>query len=340
MMDQGKNSSLKTTTKLYAKAFTLIELLVVIAIIALLLSIVMPALRKAKGAAESVVCRAHEKGIGVGLITYAGANKDYIPGPSTSGVTNVLTSPGYGSTAPCQNVDWISPSLGTDLGLPEDPSQRLLSILNTKLKCPSNKVKYDYIYPGGEDATNISYSSYSATMGFHMYPSNGGGQATTNLSGRKILTDWQVYSHFNIAKGYVPKLASIGTLSSKIYVIDGARYYDATKGTSFNNIAYQDDGGNFMVHGVSYLMNGDPLKLIKTHVGSETLLKPKEETLKLAFRHNGRINAVFFDGHCQTLTPEQAVKSSYYWPRNTYVTSAAPGYMLNQDPDLTEGFIR
>jgi len=41
------------------RGFTLIELLVVIAIIALLMAILMPALRRVKEQAKTVVCRSH-----------------------------------------------------------------------------------------------------------------------------------------------------------------------------------------------------------------------------------------------------------------------------------------
>ncbi len=54
--------------------FTLIELLVVIAIIALLLSIVTPALRKAKEHAQRVICGSNSRQTAIGLITYAQNN--------------------------------------------------------------------------------------------------------------------------------------------------------------------------------------------------------------------------------------------------------------------------
>jgi prepilin-type N-terminal cleavage/methylation domain-containing protein/prepilin-type processing-associated H-X9-DG protein len=56
------------------KGFTLIELLVVIAIIALLLSVIMPALGKAKSQARILVCRTNAKALGTGVILYLEQN--------------------------------------------------------------------------------------------------------------------------------------------------------------------------------------------------------------------------------------------------------------------------
>jgi len=59
--------------------FTLIELLVVIAIIALLLSIVMPALRNAKRQAQAIICRSNLKQWGLIFALYAQDNEDLFP---------------------------------------------------------------------------------------------------------------------------------------------------------------------------------------------------------------------------------------------------------------------
>lgn len=61
------------------KAFTLIELLVVIAIVAVLISILMPALGKARKHAKAVKCLAHMRQLGVVSYMYAQANDEVIP---------------------------------------------------------------------------------------------------------------------------------------------------------------------------------------------------------------------------------------------------------------------
>ena len=61
------------------RGFTLIELLVVIAVIALLMAVVIPALRKAKVHAQKVVCSSNIRQLSVGILLYADQNKDDVP---------------------------------------------------------------------------------------------------------------------------------------------------------------------------------------------------------------------------------------------------------------------
>ena len=74
--------------------FTLVELLVAIGIIAVLIAILLPALRKAQASARMVVCQSNLRQIHAGVVMYSLEHRDRWPDAATSGNYGFRRVPG------------------------------------------------------------------------------------------------------------------------------------------------------------------------------------------------------------------------------------------------------
>src|SRR4051812_8697381 len=114
----------RTSFSSRSRAFTLVELLVVIGIIALLVAILMPALNRAREAANRVVCQSNLRQVGLAVNTYVANNNGWLPDQAdrdwqltNTNATNYLVA--------TQQVYTLDPTTGvTPLWCPADDINR------------------------------------------------------------------------------------------------------------------------------------------------------------------------------------------------------------------------
>jgi prepilin-type processing-associated H-X9-DG protein/prepilin-type N-terminal cleavage/methylation domain-containing protein len=84
--DRGPSRRCTTTER---TGFTLIELLVVVGIISVLISLLLPALQKAREAANAVRCMAQMRQLGLAYQQYGNDFGDYLPNPFNANPLNI-----------------------------------------------------------------------------------------------------------------------------------------------------------------------------------------------------------------------------------------------------------
>jgi prepilin-type N-terminal cleavage/methylation domain-containing protein len=128
-----------------SRAFTLIELLVVVSIIALLIAILLPALGKARQAAQLADCKIRQRSLGLAMQMFADEHKGVLPGGGYTPRTG--TKPGERSWIGKEaNVYpyWVYPVEGEILPYLTDSDPQNL------YRCPS----LDVIEPGSAVGSN------------------------------------------------------------------------------------------------------------------------------------------------------------------------------------------
>ena len=151
-----------------SKGFTLVELLVVIGIIALLISLLLPALQSAREAADATKCLSNVRQMITGTLMYADANRGYLPPTSEGtvqmdvyGVTRNVArrwyGGAYGSAAQPNSLTAADPTTGQFFP-PGSPIHKFWGMASTG-GCPSF-AHVETVLRRGYGPTAYAYSDY------------------------------------------------------------------------------------------------------------------------------------------------------------------------------------
>jgi len=213
--------------------------------------------------------------------------------------------------------DWISPSLGDSLGLSPNRAVRTAQIFNnfgcSEARTPIDSLfiagatfdreDFERVLDGGQGYNQISYLTPGP---FHYYSSEYGlnnGPTIFSGSSERYLVGFE--DPATTPRSYKPQLTRVGTqVSNKILAADGTRYltddlildFDTNPTTAF----YSSFGtsGPIFEESRAYGRNTIP---------DSTL------NVDLSMRHAESVNALYFDGHVESLSKSEMYTDPNPW---------------------------
>jgi prepilin-type N-terminal cleavage/methylation domain-containing protein/prepilin-type processing-associated H-X9-DG protein len=156
------------------RGFTLVELLVVIGIIALLISILLPALNRARESGMKVQCLSNIRQVGIVFTMYINQSKGRLP-PYPASIGN--------GPQPCDWIYWqtLPATMLTQRPLDDSPVLRLMGtpVNPAVMRCPSDRWEE---HVAGANGTSTAYGPYFFSYSLNQLMTPGTPTAPKSLS--------------------------------------------------------------------------------------------------------------------------------------------------------------